>query len=168
MFRPFLAAFAISLAPASAFAADATADMIGLNGNSMGTVTLTATDSGVLLNARIEGISEGPHGFHIHETGTCEPGEAFKTAGGHLAEGKQHGFLVEGGPHPGDMPNVEVGADGVFQTEVFNTRVALDDSSLLRPGGTAVMVHSGADDYTSQPAGAAGDRVACGVIKAAN
>lgn len=167
MFKPILTAFAISLASASAFAANATADMIGVDGQSIGTATLTATDSGVLISARVAGLTKGEHGFHIHETGACDPGEAFKSAGGHLAQGKKHGFLVEGGPHPGDMPNVTVGPDGVFETEVFNTRVALNSDSLLKSGGTALMIHSGPDDYTSQPAGDAGDRVACGIIQSA-
>ncbi len=167
MFKSLLTALALSVTTASAYAADATADMIGLDGKSIGSATLTATETGVLISARVEGLTEGQHGFHIHETGTCEPGEDFKTAGGHFAQGKQHGFLVAGGPHPGDMPNVEVGADGVFSAEVFNTRVTLDGDSLLKDGGTALMIHSGPDDYMSQPSGDAGDRVACGIIKLA-
>lgn len=166
MFKPLLAAFALTLASTTAFAADATAEMIGLDGSSIGTVTLTVAEGGVLIDARVEGIPEGLHGFHIHETGTCDAQGGFQSAGGHFAEDKNHGFLVEGGPHPGDMPNVEVGSDGVFSTEVFNTRVSLDETSLLKPGGTAVMIHAGPDDYASQPAGDAGDRIACGVIQA--
>ncbi len=164
MLKPILTGIALSLTVASASAADATADMIGLDGSSIGTATFTATETGILISARVEGLTEGLHGFHIHETGACDSGEAFKTAGGHIAQGKQHGFLVAGGPHPGDMPNVEVGSDGVFRAEVFNTRVSLDADSLLKTGGTALMVHSGADDYKSQPSGEAGGRVACGVI----
>ena len=143
-------------------------DVIGTDGASIGTATLTETASGiVLIEATIEGLEPGEHGFHIHETGRCEPDTGFDTAGGHyVGEGDPKHGLVEGGPHAGDMANQHVGPDGVLRADVFNPRVTLAGATnpLDDADGSALMVHSGADDYESQPSGAAGSRVACGVI----
>ena len=145
-----------------------TATVIGADGAEIGTASFTQTASGtVLVKARIEGLEPGEHGFHIHETGECDAADGFKSAGGHYAgEGDPKHGLVEGGPHAGDMANVTVGEDGVLEVAVFNPRVSLTDGTnpLADADGSALMVHSGADDYESQPSGDAGSRVACGVI----
>ena len=70
-----------------------------------------------------------------------------------------------GGPHPGDLPNVHIQADGVIAVEYFTDRITVAD--LLDADGSAFVIHSDADDYASQPSGAAGDRLACAVIEAA-
>ncbi len=68
------------------------------------------------------------------------------------------------------MPNIFVLQNGEIKTEVFNARVALSDQSrdgrapLYDADGSALVIHSGADDYASQPSGAAGDRIACAEI----
>lgn len=152
-------------------AKSATAQMKSADGTSIGTVKLTETPSGVLLRGELKPVSPGRHGFHIHETGKCDAGTGFKSAGGHLSGGVPHGFMTDGGPHPGDMPNVHVADDKTMAVEVFNPRVSLAGgegagASLLDGDGSAIVVHSGADDYESQPSGDAGDRIACGVIEA--
>ena len=89
-------------------------------------------------------------------------------AGGHFAlEDEKHGFATENGPHAGDMPNIHVPASGQLTIDVLNPNVSLQDEegSLLDEDGSAIVIHAKADDYTSQPAGNAGDRIACGVIK---
>jgi len=68
------------------------------------------------------------------------------------------------GPHPGDMPNAEVGADGMLKQEIFLAGLDLD-GMINDDDGAAFIVHSGADDYTSQPSGDAGSRIACGVLE---
>ena len=69
------------------------------------------------------------------------------------------------GPHAGDMPNLHVAADGKIQVEVLNPTVTSDaESALLDEDGAAIVVHAGADDYKTDPAGNAGDRIACGVV----
>jgi Cu-Zn family superoxide dismutase len=69
------------------------------------------------------------------------------------------------GPHAGDMPNLHVPADGKLSIEVLNPTVTLSaDSALLDEDGAALVIHAGSDDYKSDPAGNAGDRIACGVI----
>jgi Cu-Zn family superoxide dismutase len=158
----------ILLAASPATADEArTADLVNGDGQRIGQVIVKPVSGGVLLTAKAQRLPAGAHGFHIHETGKCEPGEGFKTAGGHLADGASHGFHVDGGPHPGDMPNVHVGSDGVLNVEVLNSRVQLTESgdgALLDRDGSALMIHSGPDDYESQPSGAAGARIACAVI----
>lgn len=141
-------------------------DMIGADGNEIGRATFTGTQDGVLVEADIAGLSDvGWHGFHIHETGECDAAGGFESAGGHFAPGgNAHGYLAEGGPHAGDMPNQYVSQEGLLRAEVFNSNVTLDEGETgIR--GRAVMVHQGADDYQSQPSGGAGTRVACGVIE---
>lgn len=144
------------------------ATFLNLKGEEIGTATLRSTPSGsVLIQAEVRGLEPGERGFHIHETGKCDPATEFKSADGHLAGDKKHGF-VEGGPHPGDMPNQHVPANGVLLVDAFNDRVSLSDNgegALFDADGSAIMIHSGADDYTSQPSGAAGSRVACAVIE---
>jgi Cu-Zn family superoxide dismutase len=69
------------------------------------------------------------------------------------------------GPHAGDMPNLHVPESGKLSIEVLNPLVTLrGDRALLDEDGSALVIHAGADDYVTDPAGNAGDRIACGVI----
>ena len=174
--RKILTTAALSLAAASlltpALAQDmpsATASLVGVDGTDHGTVTFQQTPNGVLLTADLTGVPAGAHGFHVHETGLCEPGDEFQSAGGHFTGvSDTHGVLVEGGPHSGDMPNIHVPESGDLMIEVLNTRISLMEDGegyLMDDDGSAIMIHSGADDYESQPSGDAGSRVACGVIE---
>ncbi len=142
-------------------------DVIGGDGKVIGSVALTQTPNGVLIAAKIEGLPAGEHGFHIHEKGVCDAADGFKSAGGHYApNGHDHGIKEATGPHAGDMPNQFVGEDGVLEAHVLNSAVTLGEgsNSLNDADGSALMVHSGADDYISQPSGAAGSRIACAVL----
>ena len=65
--------------------------------------------------------------------------------------------------HAGDMPNIHVPASGALEIEVLNTLLRLDDA-LFDEDGAAIVIHEGPDDYVTDPAGAAGPRIACGVI----
>ncbi|CTQ31845.1 superoxide dismutase family protein [Jannaschia rubra] len=139
-----------------------TGEIVNPAGENIGSVSLFETASGVIrVNVQATGLAPGAHGVHIHETGVCE-GD-FSSAGGHLSGGMEHG-LVAGGPHPGDLPNGFVGDDGVLSMEALTTRV--DINQIEDEDGSALVIHSGPDDYESQPAGDAGDRVACAVLSA--
>ena len=166
MFRT-LAALALTTgaAFAEAHGGPISADVADAEGNALGTVTLTPMPSGV-YSVRIElsGLPAGGlHGMHIHETGDCSAAD-FTSAGGHLAGDRQHGVMVEGGPHPGDLPNTQVSAEGTVMVEYFNGYLTAD--LLGDDDGSAFIVHAGQDDYESQPAGDAGSRLACGVFEA--
>ncbi len=146
----------------------ASASFVNQEGKAIGTATLTQTPSGVLIAIDVTGLPPGEHAFHVHQKGVCEGAGKFASAGGHYdAHGKKHGYMTEGGPHGGDMPNQFVGPDGVLKAQVLNAGVTLGsgDGTLFGPDGTALVIHAKADDYASQPAGEAGDRIACAVIK---
>ncbi len=134
-------------------------------GKEVGSAELTDTPNGVLIKLNLDGVPAGEHGFHIHETGKCE-GPDFKSAGSHYNPDKtKHGFLNREGPHAGDMPNVHVPEGGKLVVEVLNGLVTVDgERALLDEDGSALVIHHGADDYKSDPAGHAGDRLACGVV----
>jgi Cu-Zn family superoxide dismutase len=135
------------------------------DGNIVGFVNITEGEL-VSLVYGISGLPPGTHAFHIHGTGACEP--PFKSAGGHFnPHGKKHGLKDPAGPHAGDMANIVVGTDGTASGVRFAPLVTLKGgrNSLLKKGGTAIVIHEGPDDYSSDPAGAAGKRIACGVIK---
>ena len=141
----------------------ASAAMVDAEGKSVGTVELTETPHGTLLIVDLENLPEGIHAFHVHETGSCEP--PFTSAGGHFnPTGAKHGLEAPEGMHAGDMPNFHVPSSGAVTLEIFNAQLTLSDD-LLDDDGAAIVVHAGADDYRSDPAGDAGDRIACGVIK---
>ena len=152
----------------AAFAAQAGGDLVDTAGQSIGSVTIATTASGMLhLTVEARSLPPGPHGFHIHETGVCDADNGFKGAGGHLAGNHEHGIEAAQGPHPGDFPNVHVGRDGVLMVEFFSERLSLEgEDSMLDEDGAAVIIHADADDYSSQPSGNAGDRIACAVIEA--
>jgi Cu-Zn family superoxide dismutase len=164
------AAALAAILPAAALAQQVTAsaNMIDLEENEVGTVTFNSTRSGMLhVVVELTGLPPGPHGFHVHETGDCSIADGFGTAGGHYAGDHSHGVQSDDGPHPGDFPNIHVADNGVAKLEIFTNRLTLDgdENPLMDEDGSAVIVHSGADDYTSQPSGEAGDRIACGVVR---
>ncbi len=142
----------------------AVATMAGPGGEEMGVVTLTQTSHGVLVAADLNGLTPGGHGFHIHETGSCEPD--FKAAGGHYnPHGGAHGYAHGGQPHAGDMPNIYAGADGSARADVLNPWVTMVDGeagALFDEDGSAIIIHAKPDTYGDKAG--AGARVACGVI----
>ncbi len=144
------------------------ADLLNTEGKKLGAALLTETPQGVLIRVEATGLRPGLHGFHIHELGACTPPD-FKSAGEHFnPTAKQHGFDDPKGYHAGDLPNLRVNADGSVKAEVLAKQVTLQKgkpNSLLKPGGTALVIHDMPDDYYSEPAGRAGDRIACGVVK---
>jgi len=121
----------------------------------------------VLISASVETIPAGEHGFHIHSAGVCDPETGFKSAGGHFApRSNGHGIKEASGPHAGDMPNQYADDHGMLRAHVLNPNVTLfaGVGSLFDADGSALVIHAGSDDYTSQPSGAAGKRLACAVI----
>ena len=139
-------------------------------------VVIDAKD-GVLLRLRVEGLTPGWHGAHIHMTGTCEDAaEGFKASGAHFdPENHEHGLENAGGSERGDLPNIYAGPDGRATVEFFRSNLHLIPSEaavtengpypLLDDDGFAIIVHANEDDHTTQPIGGAGDRVACAAFR---
>jgi Cu-Zn family superoxide dismutase len=82
---------------------------------------------------------------------------------------KQHGLMNAMGPHAGDIPNFMVSAKGEMKGTIVASGVTMgtDKDSVFSNGGTALVIHAKADDMKTDPAGNAGDRIACGVIEKA-
>lgn len=155
--------------PAAEIAPEAPPPMIAEiktpEGQSAGTVTAVATPSGLtLLTLELTGLAPGIHGAHIHETGTCTPPD-FESAGGHLTGDREHGVMVEAGPHAGDLPNIHVPETGNLTVEYFVPN--LPQELMQDEDGSAFIVHEHPDDYVGQPTGHAGNRLACGVFATA-
>ena len=124
------------------------------------------TESGGQVRAHVELAGLPPnseHGFHIHEKGDCTAADA-STAGGHFnPNGTQHGRAGVDPHHAGDMPSVTADAQGHVRADVVIDGVTLAEGP-TSIAGRSVIVHRDRDDYTSQPAGNAGPRIACGII----
>ena len=139
------------------------------SGKDVGVVELTQTPGGVLIKVSLKGMPAGEHAFHIHNVGKCEA-PSFESAGAHFNPDNKHHGILSGEGHAGYMPNLHIPSNGMLEVEVVNTAVTLDKgkpNSVFHPGGTSAVIHAGKDDYKSDPAGNAGDRVACGVISEA-
>ncbi len=147
---------------------EASADLKDKDGRNIGMAIFREVGDGVLVSVEVKGISPGLHAIHIHTTGKCE-GPAFTSAGGHFnPEQKKHGLKNAEGPHAGDMPNMYVAKDGVGRFEVLNDHITLKpgNRSIFDTDGSALVIPAGVDDNVTDPAGNAGDRIACGVIVA--
>lgn len=147
-------------------AAGAHATLKDAAGKTVGTATLEETAHGVLIHLDLNGVPPGTRAFHIHSVGKCEP--PFDSAGGHFnPASKQHGIKNPAGMHAGDFPNLEVPESGSLKLTVLASGVTLGDGSngLFDADGSALVIHAGPDDYSTDPAGNAGARIVCGVVE---
>lgn len=148
-------------------AREAVANLASASGSLVsGRLVLVPMGNGVHLSGEVGGLQPGSsHGFHIHEKGDCSAVDA-SSAGGHFNPGAQpHGRAGHGAHHAGDADNLVADASGVARVDTHIDGVTLGGGSANDIAGRAIVVHAAADDYSSQPAGNAGARVACGVIR---
>src|SRR5712672_3331885 len=158
-----LAVVALSISTA----AKTTVELKDAQGKSVGTAVLSSkSGKGVSIRAILHDLPPGVHAFHFHAKAQCDAPD-FKSAGPHFnPDGKKHGLENPEGHHAGDMNNFTVGKNGKAKFRTINKDVNLgnDSHSLFSNGGTALVIHAKADDMKTDPAGNAGDRIACGVI----
>lgn len=127
-----------------------------------GSIAFTKGDKGVHVQARLEGLTPGLHGFHIHEYGDCSSPDA-ASAGGHFNPGHMpHAAPIAEKRHAGDLGNIEADSTGVAKLDVMDVRIDFSGPNSII--GRSVIVHVAQDDFSTQPTGNAGARVACGVI----
>ncbi|WP_298576779.1 superoxide dismutase family protein [uncultured Luteimonas sp.] len=150
-----------------AVSARASATLQATEGNSVaGTLEFTSVDGGVRVTGQVTGLQGGEHGFHVHENGDCSAPDA-SSAGGHFNPASTaHGRVGQGEHHAGDSDNISANAQGVATVDTLLQGVTLGDGSGTDIVGKGVIVHADPDDYTTQPTGNAGGRLACGVIAA--
>lgn len=148
-----------------------TQTILSADGNALGSLVLEDLgEAGTKVTVAVAGISPGAHAMHFHEIGKCDAPD-FTSSGGHYnPTNAAHGHKMPDGPHAGDMMNVDVAADGTGTFVVTNARVSIRGDhglpALMDADGTALILHESADDYETQPTGAAGGRIGCAVIGA--
>ena len=146
---------------------EAYADIRPLPGNQVeGRVVFKVEDGGVRVTAHLKGLKPGEHGFHVHEKGDCSAPDG-SSAGGHFNPDNQpHGAPDSPKRHVGDLGNIRADEDGFAIYDQFDALIQLEGPHSVV--GRSVIVHADRDDYVSQPAGNAGARIGCGVIKLAD
>jgi superoxide dismutase, Cu-Zn family len=144
----------------------AVADLAPTQGQKVhGQVVFERKGGAVEVIAKLEGLTPGTHGFHVHEVGDCSAPDA-SSAKGHFNPGNQpHGSREADQRHEGDLGNIDADASGKAQAKLVDRKLTLEGPGSIV--GKAVIVHEKADDFKTQPTGDAGGRVACGVVKAA-
>ena len=128
-----------------------------------GTVSFVERGGTLVVSARVSGLAPGAHGFHLHEKGDCSSGDGM-SAGGHFNPyDKPHGNPATSDRHAGDMPMLVADSYGEARlTFEIEGTVGAGNGDVV---GKAVIVHKDPDDFTTQPTGNSGARVACGVIR---
>ena len=149
--------------PTASEATQASAVINPTEGNqAQGTVEFMQEADGVRVIANLTGLTEGDHGFHIHEKGDCSAADG-TSAGGHFnPENKAHGAPDAAERHVGDLGNITADGSGQATYNRLDTHLELNGANNII--GLAVIVHALPDDF-SQPTGAAGARVGCGVVE---
>ena len=131
-----------------------------------GTVMFHSTAGGVFMHARLSGLKPGQeHGFHIHDKGDCSSGDGMSTGGHFNPTSKPHGAHGSADRHTGDLPSLKADAQGKADLRMVVSGPSIG-SGATNIIGRGLIVHALPDDYTTQPTGNSGARIACAVIAA--
>ncbi len=136
-------------------------------GAEVGQVEITEKDKTVTLSVMLHNLPAGQHGIHVHAGGSCTAPD-FADAGGHLnPDMKKHGYKNPDGHHAGDLPsNITVEDNGVGSAKLTTKDITLKMGEPNSIYGKAIVIHASADDQMTDPSGASGGRIACGVVPA--
>jgi len=163
-----LVAMAVLVAPGAALAkgAKAEAKLESRSGSMVtGKVTFTQNGNKVAMKVEVSGLTPGNHAIHLHDKGDCSAPDA-TSAGGHWnPSAEDHGKWAHAPFHHGDIGNLVADAKGKAELSMESELWTLGDGKPSDVVGHAVIVHAKEDDFTTQPTGNAGGRVACGVIQ---
>jgi superoxide dismutase, Cu-Zn family len=156
--------------PAAAQGPEATAVLVNVAGETVGSAVFTQQDGRVLVQIDARGLPPGFHGFHVHAVGTCDASAGFTSAGGHM---NPHG--MGHADHAGDQPSLLVNVDGTGTLSFTTDRYSVED--LFDDDGSALIIHANLDNFGNIPAryaaapdemtlatGDAGGRLACGAV----
>jgi superoxide dismutase, Cu-Zn family len=132
----------------------------------MATCSSPPPSDGVQITGTVMGLApNSEHGFHVHAAGDCSSAD-FKSAGDHFNPmGVAHGAPTVDPHHPGDIPNIKADAQGTATVNANVASATLRDGGMHDLAGKALILHAKPDDYTTQPSGDSGDRIACGIIQ---
>ena len=144
----------------------ALANLKSLDGKASGFVKFEQLDKKVKVTVEAKGLSAGKHGFHVHQYGDCSSADG-KSAGGHfVGTGEEHAAPEAEVRHAGDLGNIIADNNSEVKVSFDDRKISLKgENSII---GRSVIIHAAPDDLASQPSGAAGNRVACGVIGYSN
>jgi Cu-Zn family superoxide dismutase len=149
------------------FARTIKVEMKDASGRNVGSAAIKSAGKGIEIKLNLYDMPAGEHAIHIHQNAKCDTPD-FKSAGPHFnPEGKKHGLENPEGPHAGDMPNFIIDHNGKTKNVTVrdpNVTLGKGSDSVFSNGGTALVIHAKPDDMKTDPAGNAGDRIACGVI----
>jgi superoxide dismutase, Cu-Zn family len=160
-------AIASAIGCASLNQPSAVAQLQATKGNTAsGVVAFTQIGDVVRVDVQIQGLKPNTvHGFHVHEKGDCSSGDGL-SAGGHFnPTAHNHGFHGSGVHHSGDLPPLNADAQGSAVLRFYSTSISIG-SGITNVIGHGLIVHRDPDDFTTQPTGNSGPRLACAVITA--
>jgi Cu-Zn family superoxide dismutase len=137
-------------------------------GEKIGTIVVRGGPRATVARITVQagGLPPGWHGLHFHAVGDCSDPGKYELSKAHVNHtGAKHGLLNPDGPDAGDLPNLFVAGDGSASAEVSSPTLLTGKEGLRDGDGSAIIIHANADDFTTQPIGGAGARIACAVIK---
>ena len=141
----------------------AVARILPTEGNDVhGTVTFAKEDTGISIHAEFTGLTPGKHAFHVHERGDCTAHDGASACAHFNPTNAPHAGPDDAERHVGDLGNVEADDNGNAVYDRVDSVITLEgENSVI---GRSIIIHTGEDDFVTQPTGDAGGRIGCGVI----